>query len=93
MTQNEWPSTHPGGDRRMNEVVFPCCPFLVFSGLTSVRRPGWEDFRGVATTLSAAHALLEDCRAYGLDWYQIVDLRSLEVVEHGGRADAEERGA
>ena len=67
----------------MSAQDWPATPFLVFSGLTFYPGPAWEDFRGACSTLEAARALLESCREYGLDWFQIVDSRTVEVIEQG----------
>jgi hypothetical protein len=64
-------------------MAFSAGAFLVFSGHRYYPGPAWEDMRGVCTTFDAAKALLVQCRAYGLDWYQIVDMTTLSVVDSG----------
>lgn len=70
----------------MSREELPECPFLVFSGLTFYPGAGWEDFRGACSSRAAARDLLQVCREYGLDWFQIVDLHTLEVIEQGAFA-------
>lgn len=73
-------------------MPMPACPFLVFSGHRYYPGPAWEDMRGACTTIEAARALLVQCRAYGLDWYQIVEASTLTVVESGAFEGPDEFG-
>ena len=68
------------------------CSWLVFSGHRYYPGPAWKDMRGACTTVDAAHALLVQCRAYGLDWYQIVDMATLTVVDSGAFDGPDEFG-
>ena len=63
--------------------MMSACPFLVFSGHRHYPGPAWEDMRGACSTLAVAKELLVQCRAYGLEWYQIVDVATLTVVASG----------
>jgi len=51
--------------------------FLVFSGYTYYPGGGWEDYRIGFPTLEAAE---EYVKQYPADWWQIVDLITLRVV-------------
>ena len=60
-----------------------CLSVLVFSGQRYYPGPAWEDMRGACSTMAAARALLAERRTYGLDWYQIIDVTTLTVLESG----------
>jgi hypothetical protein len=74
----------------MSEIC--AASFLVFSGHRYYPGPAWEDMRGVCPTRAAACDLLVQCRAYGLDWYQVVDLATLSVVDSGAFDGRDEFG-
>ena len=66
--------------------------FLVFSGHRYYPGPAWTDMRGICPTLAAAETLLVACNEYGLDWYQIVDVEAMAVVQSGTFAGPDEFG-
>jgi hypothetical protein len=68
-------------------------PFLLFAEAAYYPNGGWGDFRGAYASLAEAfgavrahqqaHAQTDRLAAY--DWYEIVDLRVLALVQSGGQ--------
>jgi hypothetical protein len=66
----------------------PATPrYLIFADVLYYPNGGWCDLRGSYATLVEAQACRDQCQAFGCDWYQIVDLHTLTVVEHGPLSD------
>jgi hypothetical protein len=59
----------------------PC--FLLFTGYSCYPSWAWEDFRGVYATVDDARQVLPSWREEDHNWYQIVDYRTLTLVEEG----------
>jgi len=57
--------------------------FLLFTGYHFYPARGWEDFCGAYATQEAAHQARLPWQAEGHNWYQIVDVRTLTLVEEG----------
>jgi hypothetical protein len=54
-------------------------PFLVFSGDQYYPLAGWRDFQGAFATLDEARGHIAHCLK--TDWWQIVDVRTLRIVD------------
>jgi hypothetical protein len=57
-------------------------PFLTFTGEEYYPGGGWDDYKGVRSTIEAARMVAEEAEGSN-DWYQIVDTASLKLVEQG----------
>lgn len=74
--------------------------YLLFAGHSYYAAPGWDTFRGVCQSIDEARACIlagkiikrnTDGIGYDdIEWYQIVDLETLTVVERGGHAYEED---
>lgn len=58
-------------------------PFLLFSGAHYYPSQAWRDFRGAFATLSEA---LEATANEPGDWWQVVNLDTLQVEKEGERS-------
>lgn len=61
-------------------------PILLFAG-TYDPGCGWEDLRGTFATITDAFAFLPLCRAWALDWFQIVNLHTMQILARGALTD------
>jgi hypothetical protein len=56
--------------------------FLLFAGLNYYPGCAWNDFKGRFETVEEALDLISSNKCSG-DWFQIVDIQTLTVVEDG----------
>jgi hypothetical protein len=59
-------------------------PFALFDGATYYPSPGWMGHRGQYATLEAAVADGQKHAEEQYGWWQVVDLRTLEIVAGEG---------
>jgi hypothetical protein len=55
-------------------------PFLLFAGSDYYPSGGWNDYRSAHATEEAAAMAAQDLMKYGCDWWQVVDVRTLQEV-------------
>lgn len=56
--------------------------FFIFLGEFHYPRGGWGDFMGVADSVAEAHKQIANTHSsITVDWWQIVDAKTLKVVE------------
>lgn len=60
-------------------------PFALFIGSVYYPSPGWGDFEAVFTTKEEATKAGEEKSSGEYQWWQVVDLRTLQIVAHLSR--------
>jgi hypothetical protein len=56
--------------------------YFLFAGMQYYPGGGWGDFQGAFASVEEAKNKLLDCDLDWLDWWQVVDSETLEVIEN-----------